>query len=166
MSSFIDIFLEFLDFLDELVKKVCIFIAAMMTLTIILQVSFRYILKNPLVWTEELSRYLMIYMAFIGASSVIKRWENIYVDYFINKLKEKSRNTLLLFIKFCVLAVLMSILYLSMTVFPNVSRNQVTAAMGISMLWPQAGMIIGLFLMVLQLIGVIIRDITGRGNEQ
>lgn len=159
MSDFVDSYLEFMKFLDDIVRKALIVITGLMTLTVILQVLFRYILKNPLVWTEELARYLMIWMAFIGASCVIKKWENIYVDFFINMLKQKTRYIAYFIQKIIVLATLSFIFYLCLKVIPEVAGNQTTAAMGINMMWAQSAIIFGLLLMVLQNIGVILNDL-------
>lgn len=47
---------------------------------IVSQVIFRGILKFPLHWTEELARYIMIWMAFLGAGVVIANGENVIID--------------------------------------------------------------------------------------
>jgi TRAP-type C4-dicarboxylate transport system permease small subunit len=158
----VDFYLKSMNFLDGIVRKLVVVISGLMTVTIILQVLTRYLLKNPLPWTEELARYLMIWMAFIGASCVIKKWDNIYVDFFINLLKKKSRKITLLIQKFVILGLLIYSFYLCITVFPKVSANQTAAALGVSMMWPQSGMIVGFFLMILQNIGVILNDLFKR----
>lgn len=166
MHALVDTYLEFMDFLDQIVRKLLIVITGLMTLTIILQVLFRYILQNPLVWTEELARYLMIWMAFIGASCIIKKWDNIYVDFFINMLQHKPRFMAYLAQKITVLFVLSYTFYLCLKVIPHVAGNQTMAAMGISMMWVQSAVIVGLLLMVLQNIGIILFDLFKAGKFQ
>jgi len=50
------------------------------------QVVFRYILNNSLIWTEELAKYLFVWLTFIGAASVFKDKKHIGVDYFVGLL--------------------------------------------------------------------------------
>jgi TRAP-type C4-dicarboxylate transport system permease small subunit len=162
MHIFINIYLKLMEFLDVCVRKLLIFLAGLMTVTVSLQVVCRYLLKNPLVWTEELARYLMIWMAFIGASCIIKKWDNIYVDFFINKFKKKTRKIIMLIQKFIIFGLLIYSFYLCITVLPKVGANQMTTTLGVSMIWPQSGMIVGFLLMVLQMFGVILDDIFKR----
>jgi TRAP-type C4-dicarboxylate transport system permease small subunit len=157
--DFVNIYLKLMVLLDNAVRKLLIFFAGMMAITIILQVLCRYIMKNPLLWTEELARYLMIWMVFIGTSCIIKEWDNIYVDFFLNKLKDKFRTILILIQKFVILGLLVNFFYLSFTVFLKVSLYQMTPALNISILWPQSSIIVGFFLMALQMVGVILDDI-------
>lgn len=162
MDGHLETFYDLLDFMDDIVKKICIFLAAAMTITVILQVLFRYILKNPLIWTEELARYLMIWMAFLGASSVLKRWEHVFVDYFLCKLPLNIFKAVDILIKSSMLIFLIYLFRLSIKVFPNVGMKQVTPALGLKMLWAQFGIILGLFLMIMQLTGVILKDVFKR----
>ena len=44
-----------------------------MAAVIILQVIFRYVLNHSLFWSEELARYLLVWLTFLGASSAYYR---------------------------------------------------------------------------------------------
>ncbi|NDV52251.1 MULTISPECIES: TRAP transporter small permease [unclassified Salipiger] len=44
------------------------------------QVVFRYIVGSPLVWSEELARYLLVWCTFIGVSLAVREGRNISVD--------------------------------------------------------------------------------------
>lgn len=52
--------------------------------TIMLQVIFRYVIHKPLIWTEELSRYMLIWLVFSGAILLAKDGEHVRVDFFVN----------------------------------------------------------------------------------
>lgn len=158
MQKIIKEFFEFLDFVDWCVKYICIVLTGLIALTVTLQVLFRYILQNPLVWTEELSRYLLVWVAFLGASSLIKNNESINVEYFIDKFPTKISKILKLIIKSIILIFCISILVVSIIIFAKVSVNQLTPAMQISMLYPQFGIVVGLFLISLQMFGIILKD--------
>lgn len=147
---------SFLGYINKLIKAISILFMGLMTLTVVLQVIFRYVMVNPLIWTEELSRYLMIWMSFFAAGSVLRKWENIKVDFFIDKFKETPRKVIKLIIKMLVLAFCIYIFIVSINIYPKVSENQLTSVLQISMLIPQFGIIVGMFFMVLQTIASII----------
>jgi TRAP-type C4-dicarboxylate transport system permease small subunit len=147
----------FLKLIDDLVKLVSDLMAGVMALAIFLQVLFRLI-GQPLSWTEELSRYLMIWVAFMAASSMIRNWENVGVDFFLKKMASTVRNFITVVIKAIVLMFIGFIFYLSIRIFPTVGWYQMTPALGIRMFWAQLGMIVGLGLMVLQLLGLLLTD--------
>jgi TRAP-type C4-dicarboxylate transport system permease small subunit len=159
MKKFCDFYLKLMDILDAIVRKIVIIITGLMTIMVILQVTCRYVLKNPLVWTEEVARYLMVWMAFVGTSCIIKKWDNIYVDFFINLLKKKPRRIIIMFQKFVVLGLLIYSFYLCVTIFPKVGFYQRLTTVNISMFWAESSMIVGFFLAVLQNIGVILKDL-------
>ena len=46
-----------------------------------LQVLSRYVLVAPLPWTEELARFLLVWVAFLGAASVTRRKLHIAVEF-------------------------------------------------------------------------------------
>ena len=51
-----------------------------MLLTIFLQVVFRYVIKGSLPWSEEVARYLMIWIGFIGGSLAFRSGEFIGIE--------------------------------------------------------------------------------------
>ena len=48
----------------------------------LLQISARAGLTQPPIWTEELSRWLWVWMAFFGMAEVERRNEHLVVDFF------------------------------------------------------------------------------------
>lgn len=46
---------------------------------LILQITFRYLLNAPLVWTEELARYLYIWACYLGAAVALRRGNHIVI---------------------------------------------------------------------------------------
>ncbi|SFD88730.1 TRAP-type C4-dicarboxylate transport system, small permease component [Lentibacillus persicus] len=57
------------DFAKILRYIVVVLLLAIVFITL-LQVFFRFVLDSPLVWTDELSRFLLIWMVFLGAGIV------------------------------------------------------------------------------------------------
>jgi TRAP-type C4-dicarboxylate transport system permease small subunit len=149
--------------IDNFVKIVCNILFGLMTLSIFLQV-FSRLVGRSFSWTEELARYLMIWGSFIGASSIIRTWENIYVDCLIEKLPQKLKKVMYLLIKLSVLALMFYVTYITLKVFPSLGFCQESPALKIPMFWAYLGVMIGLVLVVLQLIGTIFNDLFDGGK--
>lgn len=58
-----------------------------MTSIVLLQVGCRYILNIPLGWTDESSRFLMIYMTYLCLPIVYLRDQNIAMTFITDKFK-------------------------------------------------------------------------------
>lgn len=56
-----------------------------------LQVFLRYALGDPLTWSEEVARYLMVWFSLLGAVLGIRHYSHVGVDFFIEKLPAKLR---------------------------------------------------------------------------
>jgi TRAP-type C4-dicarboxylate transport system permease small subunit len=162
MRKFLDFYLKLMDILDIIARKMLIVLAGLMTSAVILQVLCRYILKYPLVWTEEAARYLMIWMVFIGTSCIIKKWDNLYVDVFIKLLKEKNQRIMIMFQKLVILGLLIYFFYICMIVLPKLGVYQRMTTINLSIFWVELSMIVGFCLAALQNIGVILNDLFKR----
>src|SRR5215467_8529285 len=49
--------------------------------TIFYQFFTRYVLNDSAAWTEEIARYLLIAMVFVGASAMVRLERHIHVDF-------------------------------------------------------------------------------------
>jgi TRAP-type C4-dicarboxylate transport system permease small subunit len=57
-----------------------------MTLIVAVQVFFRYVLNHSLFWSEELARFILVWLTFLGASCAYYRKVNPGVDFLYAKL--------------------------------------------------------------------------------
>lgn len=84
--------LKVLRFLDNNLEGIIIaFLIAMMSILVAFQVFMRYVMQNSLAWSEELARYCMIWMIYIGTSWAAKESSNIKVDVLNIVLSNKQR---------------------------------------------------------------------------
>ena len=91
-------------------------------------VFFRYFLHIGLGWTEELSRYLQIWMTFIGATVAVKRWSH-FQRTIINQWIPASAHTFTRVFSIVVVMALAGILIKNGIDITRVSWNQTSPIM-------------------------------------
>lgn len=57
-----------------------------MAMLVAVQVFCRYVLNQSLFWSEELARYLLVWLTFLGASAAYHRRAHPGVDIFYNRM--------------------------------------------------------------------------------
>jgi TRAP-type transport system small permease protein len=70
--------------LDRCICWVCIALLAVIFVVMVLQVTCRYVLGSPLVWSEEVARYLYIWTCFLGAPIALRRGNHIVITLFVD----------------------------------------------------------------------------------
>lgn len=138
------------EYIDKVVNIICIFLLAVMTGIVLLQVSTRILpVRNPN-WTEELSRYLMIYIAFVGASTGIREWTNVGVDFILERLPKAAKYAVNVIIRLAILVFWCVVLYLAATIFPKTGMRQLSASMRFPLFYAQCSLIVGAALCIVQ----------------
>ncbi len=64
-----------------------------MAILVAVQVFFRYVLNQSLFWSEELARYLLVWLTFSGASVAYYRKANPGVDFLYTRVPPGLRKT-------------------------------------------------------------------------
>ena len=109
----------------------------LMSVTVLLQVYFRYIARASLPWSEELSRYLLVYLSFAGGALAYYRDAHVSLELFKLRAQATGQAALDSFIAAAVM-LLGSTLLLSGIEMVGRNRGQRSPAMGIPMAWPNA----------------------------
>ncbi len=73
-------------FFDHLEEHLLLILFPIMTFIVLLATAVRYLKLGAIPWSEELARYIMIWMAYIGASLGIKRNAHFGVEAFVKML--------------------------------------------------------------------------------
>ena len=72
--------------IDSILEKTLVVIMSFMVVNVLWQVFSRYILANPSSFTDELARYLMIWVGVLGAAYVAGKGNHVAITYFSEKL--------------------------------------------------------------------------------
>jgi TRAP-type C4-dicarboxylate transport system permease small subunit len=70
---------------------VCAFVLTVLVVSISTAVLFRYVFNSPLAWPDELARYTLVWLTFIGAPLATKSHSHIVVDFAGLFLPERPR---------------------------------------------------------------------------
>ncbi len=95
--------------IDKIVANLLIFIMGVMVLNVLWQVFSRFFLGEPSSFTDELARYLMIWVGVLGAAYVAGRNMHVAIDVLPSRSNSKTQKKLqiivqLLIIAFCLFA--------------------------------------------------------------
>lgn len=149
---------NFFKLLDEKFELVaCIVMMSLFTLLLFFQVVMRYAFNNSLTWTEELSRYLFIWLVYMGISYSAKQKQHIKVEALMNIFPKKARPYVVivgdvLFLAFSILIVFAG----SRLVYKEIVLKQKSPAMGIPMAIVYAAPVFGFALTAFRQIQVIL----------
>jgi TRAP-type C4-dicarboxylate transport system permease small subunit len=84
-------------------------ILLLMTAVVLLQIAFRYILNTPLSWTDESSRFLMIYMTYLCLPIIYLDDKNIAMTFVTDKFRDRRPFHLFMMLNHVICLVLFTI---------------------------------------------------------
>lgn len=82
------------DILDKASRIFLQILITVMAIVILAQVIFRYFLNSPFSWSEELARFCMIWITFIGASVALRENSLSRVDLLVELMPENMKKTI------------------------------------------------------------------------
>ncbi|MDI6726588.1 MAG: TRAP transporter small permease [Smithellaceae bacterium] len=150
-----------MEIINRIVTWVVALILGVMSVVVASQVIYRYILEAPLPWSEELARYLMVWLVLLGAGLGLRAKALIGMEALINvfpaPLKRFAVETVLLF----------SLLFLAIVFAYGIkltimNHAQFSPAMEIPMSLPYAAIPIGALFMIAN--AILIAMERWRGN--
>jgi len=135
--------------LDASLRWTLIVLMATSVLNVLWQVFTRFVIRHPSSYTEELARYLLVWVGLLGAAYASGHKLHLAIDLFSQKLKPRSAAGLEVFIQLCILlfAVFVMVVGGIRLVGITLTLNQISAALQVKL---------GYVYMVLPLSGVLI----------
>lgn len=133
---------------------------AVLSITIFVQVIFRYFFSLPLAWSEEISRYSFIWLTMIAAPICVRLRANLSMGALTPRLPE--RGALMLDAGISLLIVVFSaVLVIWGTAILGIVKNQTSPAIGLPMYGVYAAVPVGGLLMIIEA-SVQLRDAVQR----
>ncbi len=99
-----ELFDRAVDLVLKLLRVFILVLATAIFVIITMAVFMRYVLGTSFSWTEEVPRYLLIWISFLGAAVAVQRGEHIAFDLLYNRLPPRLRLALFWLLNLLVLA--------------------------------------------------------------
>ncbi len=154
---------KLLDLLDRLVIFMSVVAMAAMATVVVAAIVWRYFFDNPLTWTEELARFLLIFVCFVGAIPIITRGGFGQVESLLRKLSPQKRRYADVGVR--VLSVLFTGISTGLSVYlvfvSGAVTQQITPAMHVPMQAIYSFMPLGFILMFLRETEQLLLELSG-----
>lgn len=139
-------------------------ILAVMITVIFVQVITRYVFFYSLPWSEELSRYLFVWMIFLGVNLAVRDDLQIRIDVLDHYVHGRGKKALRIFQHVCSFAIAMILIYSSFKMVENGFR-QTSPAMQIPMAFVYLGIPVGTAFTCIEFLCKIVGIIRGEEGE-
>ena len=144
---------KFMDVIDKIIEALLLAMLIAVLVCVWLQVSGRYIkIVRPFPWTEEIARWLLVWLTFLGASHVAKTSSYTRVDFFVKKMSPKAQKAVNIFDKLLILGFSGWFTYKSFRVFTTVSTQERGPTTQLPMIVMRAAVFIGMGITFLQML--------------
>jgi TRAP-type C4-dicarboxylate transport system permease small subunit len=152
-------------FFDNFEEYFVVWTMAIMTALVFCQVVMRYVFSNSLSWSEELARFIFMWLSWVGASYAVKERSHFRVEMFADLLKGRNRvkfELLILFIWFG-FSTALAWIGTKLVIF-LMETGQTSAAMELPMSWVYASVPAGCALMSIRLVVEAVKILKGSGS--
>ena len=148
------------DRLLAICKWAIIAIVAVLAVILISAVFYRYALNNAIAWSEEGSKYLMVWLTFLGAPIALRHAAHINIDLLVKLFPPRGRQAFYLAINLIII-ITMGILLWKGWEFAQLGARQVASSFNVSMLWMYVAVPIGSALTTLVAIELSLKAVLG-----
>ncbi|MCU0590209.1 MAG: TRAP transporter small permease [Desulfobacterales bacterium] len=131
---------------------------AVMSVVVMLQIIFRFVIYIPLPWSEELARYLMIWTGMVGSFVALREGRHIGVTLVVNRLPPRTAAGVAVFVQVLTILFLL-ILAKQGLALALINLDQLSPAMRIPMFFPYLAVPVGAALMIIELAAGVLQDI-------
>lgn len=135
---------------------------------VLMQVFTRYVLNDPVSFTEELVRYMLIWTGFIGAASAFGSRQHMALMLLPERLKGLNKGVLMAAVDFIVLVVCTAVMFVGGISNALSSMNALSPLLGIPRgLVYAVTPLSALFLILIQIVNIYddLTSTTGNGKE-
>ena len=134
---------------------------AIMVIIIFVQIVSRVLVQSSFPWTEELARFLMIWVTFLGAAFSFQHGAHIGISMLTNKLPKKLNGIIQLLVGL-LCTILFAVLFIKGLELVDKSASQTSPAMRLPMNYVYLIIPISAILLIINVIDVSIKQFIGK----
>lgn len=150
------------DFTERIVEAALTVFMPMLTVVVVAQVIARYVVKQPLSWSEEFSRYMLVWVVYLGMSVAIRRQGHMGFTLFRERLSPRLRRVIV-FVSEAIVAMVLVFLLVGGFRVSMANMTQRSPGLGIPMALAYGAVPIGALAGIIQLTPLILKTLD-RGN--
>ncbi|MFN2353338.1 MAG: TRAP transporter small permease [Desulfopila sp.] len=149
------------DLMDRSINWFLALLMAGMVVIISAQVWYRFVLNDPLSWSEEAGRYLFVWISFMGAAAGVRYQVHLGIDLMDKLLPKHLHRWTVIFANLIIQVFLVMIIYWGFKLL-GVVKFQESASMHISMSYPYMAVPVGGIFMFINSVRIMVAALQNR----
>lgn len=137
---------DLFDFMDRTINWFLALLMATMVVIIAAQVWYRFVMNDPLAWSEELGRYVFVWISFIGAAAGVRYQVHLGIDLLQKLLAPNLYRYVVITVNLIIQIFLLMIIFWGFKIL-GVIKFQTSPSMNIPMIYPYLAVPVGCILM-------------------
>jgi len=154
---------ELSTYINKALSLICQLLFLLILIIVIVGVFYRYVLRSPLGWTTEVSRYLLVWGGLLAISIVLYEKNHIAINFILNSLPEKLRLVLNIVFRVLIAYFFYILIYYGIQMSER-ALTQSIPTLNISVFWVFVAIPVTSFISLVQLILTSLSDIPGNNN--
>jgi TRAP-type C4-dicarboxylate transport system permease small subunit len=146
---------------DRLINWFLALLMAAMVVIIAAQVWYRFVLNDPLSWSEEAGRYLFVWISFVGAAAGVRYQVHLGIDLLNKILPAAYYRYAVIVVNLLIQIFLVLIIYWGFKIL-DIIQFQQSPSMNISMRYPYMAVPVGAILMLINSVRVTVATVMNR----
>lgn len=147
-NTFVEGVQKFRRVLNKTEDVVTVVVSVLLVVVVFFQVFFRYALNSPLAWSEELARFIFIWLVFIASALVLRDDSHMSMNFFVNLMPEKLRAIIDIVSKALISGFMIIIMRQTIKVM-QITHSQESPSLGIPMSLIYFALFVGFALMLI-----------------
>jgi len=141
---------------DNLEEYVLMVLFPIMVVVVFVATMVRYLTNFPLPWSSEVARYVMVWLAYIGASLGIKKNAHLGVEIVVSLLPDVLKKFFGYIRTAMIILFNVLVIYFTFQIIQNqIATEQLSPALRIPIYWAYLAIPAGAFLMIIRSIQVL-----------
>jgi TRAP-type C4-dicarboxylate transport system permease small subunit len=133
---------QLLDRLDRVVEWLIAALVAVMVVVGFLQIANRFVLNISLSWSEELQRYMHIWIVFLAIPVGYRRGAHLGMNMLLERMTRRLHDALVTLQEILWLVLAVAIAWFATRIM-EVAQNQSSSTLGITMDWIYLAQVVG-----------------------
>lgn len=153
---------------NNIIEYFIALLVAILSVVVFLQVVFRYVFNSPLHWSEEMARFLMIWVVLLAAAIGIKRHSHFSVDILVKKFPEKVQKGLQFILELFLFVLIFDVMIINGVALTKLTIRQISPALHISMSYVYSSVLAGGILSCLYILEDLlsmVKEVLAKGRQ-